>query len=830
MGFRVPNGDTTISSTTGWDQITNTPTLHATTSITVSTAARFTATFTAPNTTDSCKGALFYMADNTFTTINITLQEDLGGTGTWVDTASTVSLDPSIIPNSTWFYAQFASTYTFATTGANRYRYKINCVSGSGTLAADSGGTLYSFLSVDSRTGALGTDDSLFILAPNLTGTVTVTVDGTSGSCGNGGDGSILASQRSLNNAIIMFGGGILQWDTAASATLKCAGHVFVCSGAGMYMGTTGSPYPSGKLARIQFSPTVDGDFGIRVLNGGKLQMQGTPKSSTTLWKTTYSSGTGTALDPLITATAVDWDVNDEIIVCATGTSATNYQETENKFIKTKNSATSYVLSDTKGGAASALTYTHTTDAYILNVERNVLMDTDNTSKACYLYNASLIPGDVAIKWTRFETVGNSAVTTKVGIQPIATTGVVASCDYSVAYRPRYRGFYFVTSKIPGTFTGLIACNGAQLSNSVGAFSVNSLANKTFNDCFAVNNNRLGIQSSAVNGVTYNRCVAISNNTVGTVITTAGTSGWYVTTGVNTYNDCESHCNRVSGLWMNSALGSTWNRYLSGTKGENQVDIYTLTDTLNQALFDDSVFNSTTFINNYQLELDASEIRFHRYQQTDNNHRWYNNYGSAQSTGAGLSDTTVRTPGSLGVRMNPEDATTPFTWEFNIPAKAHSVVNFFGYFGANATWVADVAAVFTVELFLPGSSSADATSMPTLPDVVTTPGTSWLAIVLSAQNTADTDGLATVRISSTSGTAGAYTYADDFYNAGDTITSSDKVTGLDTWSEGKPLVIITPQATSAADIWTFPTANLTTAGTTGNHLAKKVSTKAVPKY
>jgi hypothetical protein len=75
-------------------------------------------------------------------------------------------------------------------------------------------------------------------------------------------------------------------------------------------------------------------------------------------------------------------------------------------------------------------------------------------------------------------------------------------------------------------------------------------------------------------------------------------------------------------------------------------------------------------------------------------------------------------------------------------------------------------------------------------------------------------------VTAISATAGAYLYADDFYNAGDTVTSTDKVTGLDTWYQGKPLTIITPQATSAADIWTFPTANLTTAGTTGNILKK----------
>jgi hypothetical protein len=57
---------------------------------------------------------------------------------------------------------------------------------------------------------------------------------------------------------------------------------------------------------------------------------------SLVLWKTKYASGTGIAADPLIVADGVNWDVGDEILVTATSNNATNYNETDARFIITK--------------------------------------------------------------------------------------------------------------------------------------------------------------------------------------------------------------------------------------------------------------------------------------------------------------------------------------------------------------------------------------------------------------------------------------------------------------------------------------------------------------
>lgn len=817
MAYRAPNADTTVSSTTGWDTSTNTPVLHASTNTSVNGTARFTTTFTAPNTTNAATGLMLHVVTTGTLTWRVTLQEDLTGSATWVDTVATATIPSTDLQNNCWANFRFASPYTFATTGANRYRYKIDGtgVSGSGAAASETSTSNYCFISYDSRVGAIGASDQIMIIAPNNTGSRTVTVDGTN-TVGNYGDTTILAAQRSLNNAIWVGKNAVFTWDTAASATLTCKGNMLVNADGGEWrMGTVASPYPSDKLAWLRFDMAADGDHGVRILSGGKAILQGTPKSSTTLWKTTYSSGAGTAADPFITATAVDWSVGDEILIAATSDNAANYNETENRFIITKNSATSYVLSLTKGGAEAALTYTHTTSAYVLNVERNVLIDSTNTSRAMYLYQANTTAGNFNADWVRFETMGHSTVTTRVGIQITPATNVVGSADYCVAYRPRYRGFYFATSKEAQTYTGLIVCNGAQVTNSIGALSCNSIANMTFNDCFSIKNNRCGIQATGVPGCVFNRCVSISNNTIGTSVSSAvGSAGLYLTTGQAVFNDLELHANRLLGLSINGNIGAVFNRLLSGTKGTNTTDINTNLDTQNILTFDSSVFGSASFIENYLTQLTGAEVRFHRLAATDNNHAWYTEKGIARSTGAGLVDTTVRTAGSLGLRIAPEEAVDGFTWEFNIPAKANSIINFFGWFKLNAAFTGDAGASATVELWLPTSSSADATA------TLSKATNDWQAAVLSATNTLDTDGLALIKINGITATSAAYLYADDFYNAGDTVTSTDKVTGLDTWYQGKPVSIISPQATSAADIWTFPFADLDTTGTIGNLMTK----------
>lgn len=796
MAHKVATATGAWSAAATWNSVTNTPTLHATTNQTVNTSLRYTATFTAPNTTNACTGVLLPVVATGTGDWTVTLQENS------IDTAATVTVTNANLTTSAWEYFQFATPYVFTATTAGYYRFKVVSSASGGTCAADSGGSLFAYLATDDRTGVPATTDDVWICGPNST-TLTVTVDGTQ-ACGSGSE-TVLVLQRSILNAITISKGGILAADTAASCTLTYKGNICINYGGELQAGTTATCYPTGQIARFAATMTTSGDHGIRVWPGGRFIAQGEPKTSTTLWKAMYVSGVGTAASPLVVDASVDWAVNDEIIITSTGTSATNYQESENKFIKTKVSATTFVLSDTAGGAESAFTYTHTTDAYVLNVQRNVVFDTTDITKSFYLYAGSTTSGDVDIDWVRFETAGN-LTTNKDAIRFAAVTGGYGACDYSVSYRSLYYGFYVSSTKLAATYNGLIACNSTTTAGTGGLY-LNSTVNQTFNDYFAVKNLRLGLVSTA-STCTFNRGVFNSNNTSGTALTSASGAIYILNGSALTLNNCEIQANRSAGITLNGSYGTEFASCNIGTLGTNAVDVNCIVDSLNSTLFTGCNFGSATLLNGYLIQSAGSDISFHRLN-ADNTHYWYTNTGSGQSTGAALADTTVRTPGSLGLRLAPEDATDGITWSFNIYAKSNSIVNFFGYFQKNTAFGTSVA---RVELWLPGSTTAD-----TKVTLSNTTGV-WQSASLSANYTGSVDALATIKVVGITATAAAYLYCDDFYNAGDTTSNSDKVTGLDTWDRGKPVTIIAPQATSPADIWTFSTTYLTTADTTGKAL------------
>lgn len=804
----VSDGNWSTAGT--WNQVVNTPTLHASTNITLN-ATTNTATFTAPNTTNKCTGVLFFVTNTgSGYSYKVTLQENS------IDTAATVTIATSNFPTAgNWIYFKFASPYTFTSTTAGFYRFQI-VRSGSGSssiIAADSGGSNPAYLATEDIAGPPATTDDVWIVGANGTGTVSVTVDGSQ-TIGSGTDTTGI-NNRTIGASVTVSCGGLLKWDTTANATLTSKGTIQV---GGSYapavvnygefqMGTVATPFNPSYVATLSFNENgTTVQYGLEAYFGAKITLQGTPKSSTSLWKTKYVSGVGTAADPLIVLDSVNWDVNDEVQICASSNNVTNYQETETRYIKTKNSATSYVLSTTAGGAEAALTYTHTTDAWILNTQRNVIINTTNAAHGFYTYFNPAVSGNINIDWTRFSNIGNSAAN-KYGVQFISANAY-SNCDYSVAYNNFYRGFVMSGAKATSNYTGLISYGAASTGN-VGAISpILNSSNVTLTDCFSVKNNKAGFELSASAALNLVRCYAISCNTANNT-TVAGF--YFVSATSSTLTDCEAHCNRLHGTVLNGVSATTLNNFQSGTKGTNAIDIDCLSSTYNSILYANSNFGSATLISNYLNMVDLSEVKFSTFNDVTNEHFWYTNYGSAQATGAGLPDTTVRTPNSLGVRLTPEDSTTGFTWSFNIYAKAMSIVSFFGYFQKNATFNTDVA---KVELWLPGSTVADATA--TLTNVTGL----WQPVSISATYNGSIDALATIKVRALSATAGAYLYADDFYNAGNTVVSTDKVTGLDTWDQGKPVSIIAPQQVSAADIWTFSTTQLTTVGTTGELLVR----------
>lgn len=657
----LQNGD--LSTPSVWGTVTNTPTLHASTT-TILGATNFSGTFTAPNTTNACVGFLVHQSttnpvSDTFT---FTLQQNT------VDTVSSISLSTSVLYDDTatyskWYFVKLPD-FVFTSTTAGYYRFKITRTGATTNyrLAADSGGANFSFMAVDNRTGTPVAGDDIYVIGANGTGTVVVTVRGTTGSIGSGTDTTGITT-RTIGSAITIGCGGTLVYDTAANTTLQVKGTRQVYGSSynkgEFQIGTVASPYPSNLVAKyiIDENGTTT-NYGVEHRTYAREQMHGRQMTG----KTKYSSGVGTAANPLIVSDSVDWLVGDEICITPGTNSATNYNEAENKFIITKNSPTSYVLSNTSGGVEAALTYTHSTDSEVINLQRNIIVTTTNTAHGLYYFGDTKVQNDVDIDWVRFETTGSTA-SNKFGCTFETNTDSYSAIDNNVFYRPLYVGHYVVLNKTVETFTGNICSNANQTNNAMD-FYINASVNKTYNDCYSLKSTRCGFYMNTTSQTTFNRCKAIAS-----AITGGSNYNWLLSNAFNiTLNDCEAQAGRTYAISLTSnTSGIAINDFLSGTYAKNQSGSFTISaQTLQSILATRFKTDGGTLVSGNTGLLTGSAITFESLEGTTNNNKWYTNGGYFQSTGYGLADTTVwndtdfgaASSGQLGFRGDPDNTST----------------------------------------------------------------------------------------------------------------------------------------------------------------------------
>ena len=805
MAYRVTNGaGTSFNTTTNWDEGVNTPTIHASTSITVSAGGIFSATFTAPNTTNQCTGVLVPIAARgTAGSIVATLQENSAG---WVDKASVTVTITSLVA-STHVFFKFTTPYTFAATTAGYYRIKLNTSGASGTTsaAADSGGANFAYLAFMNNNIVPTTGDDIFVVSPNQGTALTIDLN-TSPSIGSGTNTAVPAF-RSWGNAIVLSNNGQLAWQTGTSRTITSKGNVLIESGGWLQMGQTGSKITAGVTARLLFDENgTTGNYGLVQLVGGQFTGQGADK---TFKKTTLSSGVGTAASPFVTTDSVDWSVGDELLFAPVSNNATNYNETESRFIITKNSATSYVLSATSGGVEAAFTYSHTAGT-VFNVTRQVLIDTTNTAQAWYMdLNETVTIGNLDFDGVRFETFGTSTAG-KTTLVFSSLAAEVFTADDCIFYRSLgSTGVQFGNNSDTRSFSWLIFYLYSGTGNA-GMLFLTSFRGKSFTNCYCLASQSAGFFLSSASTLSFTDCGAWACS----IASATGASNWQCTNATNvTLDSCESHCCRSYGFGLATMVGLTVINSNIGNKGTNGASDANITaDTYNTVLFEDCLFGSSTTLSAYTGAADGTEIAFHKFNQTTNDHRWYTPYGVARSTGAGLADTNVRTADSLAVRIAPENSTHGFIWDFKVIARASSYSNILGFIQKNAAFgTDDVIVDFYLPGLTPGVDTPSATV--TMPD-----DTSWDVFNLAASYSGTVPLYSTVRITAKTATASAYVYIDDLYNGTNVITA------LDVWEKGKPSAIMFEQLGDAAAVWAVATSTLTTTGTTGKKLVDDLTT------
>ena len=484
------------------------------------------------------------------------------------------------------------------------------------------------------------------------------------------------------------------------------------------------------------------------------------------------------------------------------GTVVGHTSKSEYRYIKTKNSTTSYVLCTTAGGAEDALQYSPATTADIYNLSSSVQV-TVNKRNQSYMYTFDAGPANTTTPadptwWIldncRMDYAGNG-VPYNLGILANGYTAGSSSAtiNNTVFWAPA--GTVIYDSATPHSTWNISNVVFAGFQYGMSNAMVTSGYNKTFTNIYAVDISGNFISSTGSSN-TYrvlrlwatspepnsNPAIVLSGNAFNNLFISAYIQG--VNSG--TINRGISLNGSLSNKFLNSEFGTVTKHY--------DTDIYCTSSTLNTMVFENCLFGSTNLITNYLNQFNGSELAFQKYQQTTNKHRWYTNTGSARSTGAGLEDTTVKTAGSLNLVLLPENNTVGFAWEFNVLAPATSLSFINGYLQKNATFGSSIA---KVELWLPGSDTSSTADASLTADNTT--GT-WQAFNIYKLYSGTAPGLSTVRITAISSTAGAYLYVADLFNS---------VGALNLWNSGKPAkqIAITDFSAVPAAVWGFPDGN-----------------------
>ena len=810
MAIKVANGTGNFSSATVWDSAVNTPTIHATTNLSNVVLGRFTATFTAPNTTNACTGCLVYYATAPGGNPTVTLQQST------VDTAATVTINTSLITQAGWVYFRFPTPFVYTTTAAGAYRFKVSSTSTSGTLAADSGATLPAYIGTDDRLGALGASDDIWVVTHNNATPPVITVDGTR-TVGSGTNVTAISStaSRAVDQAVNIYNtGAILKMDTTASSQLTLTGNILTQNGGDFQAGTVASPLSSSYTANVIIANTVDARWGIANLpfGVGPTMAGATPPSLAS----TYVSGTGIAADPLITAADIGV-VGDQVGIAAT----TVAQTPESRYIITKNSATSYVLSATSGGAEAALVNTHAAGAHIVNMQRNVIIKPSNPSFGYFINNYA--NSTMTLKAVRAEYT--AALSNAILVSASANNTATAVLDYFVGYLARSTCLSIAVSKTTASYTGIVLFSQGTTNNVALNIATNA-NNKTFTDTYIMGSKRSAFSVAAFN-ITFNRLYLSGNNTDNNAAAYGATLG----VGQISITNSRIYANGNAGLLLQGVTDSSIVNSTGGVLGvNNNVFLTVLSDTYNTAVISNTTIGDATLLANYANMIPGSNVAFENMNGTAYNNVAYTENGKLNATGAGLTDTTVRsgTSGEHSVRLDSE-TTTGRSTTFDVVATPNETVLVTGYIWENASFVADGSASVVAELYLPGLIVGVDTPSATKTMTKTTVSSSTdAAFTLSAFYSGITYDVATVRIKAITTTAGAYAYIGSINQGGNPATK------YNIWRDGRPIDFM-PEAigdaqTIAAATWNYLLSQATTAGTFGNQVGKKLSTKAVPKY
>lgn len=472
--------------------------------------------------------------------------------------------------------------------------------------------------------GAEGTDFPGNADTATVAGTHVVTVN------------AVLPASGDLG-VITINSGGTLAFSTSAATTsqLTMKGDISILAGGSLTMGTTGTPMPSDSSATIIFNNASNDQYELLVASTAELKMQG---NSRDMMSTIYDSGVGTAGDPMITDDTTNWAVNDAIVVTTSGgTPADN----EYKYIKTI-SGTSITLSDTAGGAESALSGTHASDTPITLMTHNVSIQGANGYDT-RVWSKSNTFNDIDIDYAYFYYMQFNCDQ--------------YDCEFDVDYSSFDSGGQSILA-IGQSYFRMSTTNTFSYINNYGTGAAHTYTNATYHHFIHVNGGH--VFDAGQNYVTLHDNIAFGSSSMVSSGIGKGTILYN-----NQTSDCSGHFNFYqTGLHVNA-----YNE-ISGSPSANTEDFY------------DNNARSSLYVNMYNSDItmdgiantnigtgEAEYVNLWNYGQVEGRFLLVRNKGqiSDQIT-AGEAAAWASGGSGLCAYLNPDSETDSLVWNIYIPA------------------------------------------------------------------------------------------------------------------------------------------------------------------
>jgi len=224
-------------------------------------------------------------------------------------------------------------------------------------------------------------------------------------------DQDITIGADTTTPAIDVVSGGKLEvlHTVAADYTLTCKGDLKTSSGGTIELGTVANPIPAARkfTVKLNYSTALaEGKYGF--INNGNMILQGASKTPYTLL-TSDLSATGAVW---AVGDTTGWEVGDKVAIAST---TRTYAQHEQEVIQTVDSGTQITC-------VAGVTYAHSgtspTQAEVINLTRNIVITSYNTSYRGYVYCP--VGSTSNVDYVEFYMIGYNA-TYKHGIELRAT-------------------------------------------------------------------------------------------------------------------------------------------------------------------------------------------------------------------------------------------------------------------------------------------------------------------------------------------------------------------------------------------------------------------------